>query len=59
MPVPQEWWTRLNRMSRREIEAVLESISIQSYDTETIKELKEAVIANLEDGTLIPSDIGL
>lgn len=48
----RELWTALNWMDRSKLEEILRSVSIECYPNETDKELKEAIVANVEDGTL-------
>lgn len=48
----QATWTKINWLDRAQIVALLEGVSIQCYDHETIEELKEALVANIEDGTI-------
>lgn len=43
---------RLERLSREEIVQLLEGASIQSYDSESTVELREALIENIIDGTI-------
>lgn len=57
--ISQEIHTALNWMDRSEIVAILEGISIQCYDHESDAILREAVIQNIEDGTLDASSINL
>ena len=57
--ISQEIHTALNWMDRSEIVAILEGISIQCYDHESDAILREAVIQNIEDGTLDPSSLDL
>ena len=47
--VPRE---KLNWKDRGELESILASVGIESYPNETDEELKDAIIANIEDGTL-------
>lgn len=48
---------RLNWMDRADIEKLLESIGIASYDDETTDELKDAVVQNINDGNLDIDDL--
>lgn len=57
MEISQDIHTALNWMDRAEIVKILEGISIQCYDHESDQTLRDAVIQNLEDGTLDPSGI--
>jgi len=57
MEISQDIHTALNWMDRAEIVKILEGISIQCYDHESDQTLRDAVVQNLEDGTLDPSDI--
>jgi len=43
---------RARDLTREECTRLLESVGIQVYDHETIETLREAVIANLDDGTI-------
>lgn len=47
--------SRLNWMDRSEVEALLYAVGIACYESETTDELRDAVAANIEDGT-IPED---
>ena len=47
--IPRE---KLNWKDRGALEAILASVGIESYPNETDEELKDAIIANIEDGTL-------
>lgn len=49
--------TRLNWCNRAQLESILDNISIVCYPSESDQELKTAIIANLEDGTLSMDDI--
>ena len=42
----------INRASRRELEAVLSGFCFAVYDHESAEDLREAVRANVEDGTI-------
>ena len=42
----------INWLSRQEVVALLESVGIVCYDSEGYEELKEALRANVEDGTI-------
>jgi len=53
--VPQEWWTALNWMDRSQLEDILAGVGIASYPKESDDELKQAIISNIQDGTLDPS----
>lgn len=44
----------VSRLSREKCVLLLESISIQCYDHESVEVLREAVEVNLKDGTLDP-----
>lgn len=46
-----------SNMSREHCVEVLESISIQHFDHESVAELREAVEANIKDGTLDFDDV--
>jgi len=46
---------KLNWKDRSELESILESVGIASYPNETDDDLKDAIISNIEDGTLDPS----
>lgn len=43
---------KLNWKDRSELEAILESVGIASYPNETDDQLIDAILANIEDGTL-------
>jgi len=47
----------IDQLDRDQIVSLLESISIQCYDNESTETLREALIVNVEDGTLDPSQI--
>lgn len=49
--------TSLNWMDREALVAVLEGISIQCYDHESDDVLRDAIVQNIEDGTLSADDI--
>ena len=51
-PQDQSPRAKLNWKSRAELESILESVGIASYPNETDEELKEAIVANVNDGTL-------
>lgn len=55
--ISQEVHTSLNWMDRSAIVSILEGISIQCYDHESDQVLREAVIQNIEDGTLEESEV--
>lgn len=42
----------VNQLTREECVRLPESVCIQCYDHETVKQLREAVRVNLEDGTI-------
>jgi hypothetical protein len=42
----------VNWLSREQVVNMLTEASIQCYDHETTKELREALVANIEDGTI-------
>jgi hypothetical protein len=48
---------QVTNLSRAQCEELLNSISIQCRDHETVEELVEAVRANLEDGTLTQANM--
>ena len=48
---------KVNWLKRREIENLLIGVGIQPYDSESTDELREALLANLVDGTITPEDI--
>ena len=47
----------INRMGRKDIVRLLEGASIQCYDHESTEELREALRANYDDGTISAEDI--
>lgn len=55
--ISQEVHTALNWMDRAQVVELLEGISIQCYDHESDQVLRDAVIQNVEDGTLDESDV--
>lgn len=46
------FWDQVQGLSREQCTELLEGVSIQVYDNETDECLREAVRANLEDGTI-------
>lgn len=46
---------KLNWKDRHELEIILESIGIACHESESDDELRDAIIANIEDNTLDPS----
>lgn len=50
--ISQEVHTALNWMDREQIVDLLKGISIQCYDHESDQVLREAIIQNIDDGTL-------
>lgn len=50
----QSLWTALNWMDRSQLEEILAGVGIQSHPSESDDELKQAIIANVEDGTIDP-----
>ncbi len=53
----QEDHTQINWLSRADITSLLENIGLVCYDSETIEELKEALVVSIEDGTIDCEDI--
>jgi len=49
-------WKQVNWMDREEIIKHLESASYQCYDNETTQELKQCLVDNVEDGTIVLSN---
>lgn len=49
---PRDVRTALNWMDRSKLEEILRSVCIECYPNETDDELKDAIVANVEDGTL-------
>lgn len=47
----------ISRLPRQACIELLASVSIQSYDHETLAELREAVQVNVDDGTLAKVDV--
>lgn len=45
-------WKSVNWMDRHQIVDLLESASIQCYDTESTDELRQALVDNINDGTI-------
>lgn len=43
---------RLNWLNRADVETLLEDVGIACYENETTDELRDAVAANIEDGTI-------
>lgn len=48
----QETHTAINWLERAEIVSILESYGFACYDSESTDELREALKANVEDGTI-------
>lgn len=48
---------RLNWLDRAEVEALLEGVGIACYESETTDELRDAVMANIEDGTILEEEL--
>lgn len=44
--------SRLNWLSRADLETLLEDVGIACYESESNDELRAAVAANIEDGTI-------
>jgi len=44
-------------LDRAQCVELLENVSIQCYDSESVEELREAVEANVDDGTISPDDL--
>ncbi len=57
MPLSRDARERIQQATRREIEDLLEGVSVQCYDSETTDELRDALIANVEDGTISPDSL--
>ena len=53
----REVWTRLNWLDRPQLEKILMDHSIQSHSNEDDNTLKQAIIANLEDGEISMDEI--
>lgn len=51
----REIWKEVNWMDREKIVAILESYGFACYDKETTDELRAALVANIEDGTIDPN----
>ena len=49
--------TKINWLEREQIVELLESIGIACYDSESTKTLREALLANVEDGSIDEADI--
>jgi hypothetical protein len=43
---------KLNWLDRSELESILESVSIACYPNESDDTLRDAIVSNIEDGTL-------
>jgi len=52
MPANREIWTALNWMDRADLEAILASVSIACYESESDSDLKRAIVDNIDDGTI-------
>ena len=48
----QSLWTALNRMDRTELERILQDHGFHCDDRESNDELRQAIAANVEDGTI-------
>ena len=48
---------QISRLPRDGCVRLLEAAGIQCYDSESIEVLREAVAANVEDGTITPQDL--
>jgi hypothetical protein len=46
-----------SRLRREQCVEILESVAIEFYDDETVETLREAVQANIDDGTIAYSDV--
>jgi len=47
----------INKMTRAEIQTILENNGFAVYDNESMDDLREAVIVNIEDGTIKFEDL--
>lgn len=47
--------TQINNLSREEIVKILEDYGFACYDSDVTDELRDALKANIEDGTIEPS----
>ncbi len=52
-----EVWRVVNRLSRDDLESALRMAGIQSYESETNDQLREALVENILDGTLDLGDL--
>lgn len=62
MPIPRDWddltlTEKVNWLGRAEIETLLIGVGIQPYDSESTDALREALLCNIEDGTLEASAV--
>ena len=55
----QSLHTQINNLSREQIVRLLENYGFACYDSESTDSLRDAVRANIEDGTIEPSDLDL
>ena len=59
MKIPQSYWTAVNNMNRHQLVCVLEGHAIGCDDGgDTDDELRQAIIDNIEQGEIDPSEIG-
>lgn len=51
----RDLWKAVNWLDRSKVVEILESYSFQCYDNESTDELRQALVSNIEDGTIDPS----
>lgn len=56
----EEWQIRdINSLTRKEITDIMRDYSFECYDSETTEMLREALIVNIQDGTIPFCDVAM